>query len=129
MYSAPGLKNLHWRAKVANQKSSQTNKKILLARTQAFSRYSSRLNFRFPPMMVVVIGIRRTHSSASPAIGQRGNEDKGMTHNEVVVDFAFRGRLSVIHRLRPVRRPSFLRGTVLEDLLHRQTSADDGLRR
>ena len=26
MYSAPGLKNLHWRAKEANQKSSQTNK-------------------------------------------------------------------------------------------------------
>jgi hypothetical protein len=54
---------------------------------------------------------------------------KGMKHHEVVVDFTFRGLLGLIHRLKPVRRPSFLQGTVLEDHLHRQTSADDGLRR
>ena len=54
---------------------------------------------------------------------------KGVKQHEVVADFTLRGLLILMHGMRPGRRPSFVRNTGLEDRLHRQTSADDGLRR
>jgi hypothetical protein len=47
--SAPVLRDLHWRAKVANQKCrSLKGTKNLLRRGHSAESYSSRFNFRFP---------------------------------------------------------------------------------